>query len=200
MDLRKLSARMQNWASKYFTTRVLAEAGMMLALATILGRIKVYTAAQGGSVTAGSMIPLLLIAMMRGPVVGVAAGLVYSVIDFMFDSQFYHPIQFILDYPLAFGALGLAGLFWKPVIQGRVKRIGKILLSAVGAVVGIGGRFLCHFLAGVWFFGEFAPEGTPAWLYSLGYQAGYLVPEIIISAAILSLLVPSLTVYLRRRF
>jgi len=184
---------------KHFTTRTLVEAGMMLALAALLGRLKVYTGSSGGSVTAGSMIPLLLIAMLRGPVVGTTAGMLYGIIDYMFGGWFVSPIQFLLDYPLAFGALGLAGFVWKPVLKGRAERGVKALLPFAAALLGIGFRFLCHFLAGIWFWGHFAPEGTPVWLYSLGYQASYLVPEILISAVILSSLAPALTSHLKQK-
>ncbi|MDD3073862.1 MAG: energy-coupled thiamine transporter ThiT, partial [Eubacteriales bacterium] len=72
-------------------------------------------------------------------------------------------------------------------------------LAVVATIVGLGGRFICHFLSGVWFFGSFAPEGMPAWKYSLGYQASYLVPEIILSAIILFFLAPPLFAYLKNR-
>ncbi|MDD3073547.1 MAG: energy-coupled thiamine transporter ThiT, partial [Eubacteriales bacterium] len=65
-----------------FNTRTIVEAGMMLALAVVLGLIKFGSLPFGGSVTAGSMIPLLLIAMMRGPVVGITVGVLCGVINY----------------------------------------------------------------------------------------------------------------------
>ncbi|HBI56595.1 MAG TPA: energy-coupled thiamine transporter ThiT [Firmicutes bacterium] len=182
-----------------FTTRTIVEAGMMLALAVVLGLIKPISMPFGGSVTVGSMIPLLLIAMMRGPVVGITVGVLCGVINYFLGGWLVSPVQWLLDYPLAFGALGLAGFVWNPVRKGIIKFGSQSLLAVVATIVGLGGRFICHFLSGVWFFGSFAPEGMPAWKYSLGYQASYLVPEIILSAIILFFLAPPLFAYLKNR-
>jgi thiamine transporter len=75
--------------------------------------------------------------------------------------------QFILEYPVAFGVIGLAGLFK-----------GKEL---IGAVFGLGLRFLAHTLAGVVFWSEYAPPGMSPILYSVIYNGSYMLPEIIIS-------------------
>lgn len=184
-----------------FSIRTIVEAGMMLALAVVLGQlIKFFTLPFGGSVTAGSMIPLLLIGMIRGPVVGITVGILYGLIDYSFGGWMVSIVQWLLDYPVAFGALGLAGLAWNPVRKGLVNsRWGQSLLAVAAAVIGIGGRFLSHFLAGIWFWGSYAPEGVPAWKYSLGYQASYLVPEIILSAIILFFLAPPLINFIQKR-
>lgn len=182
-----------------FTTRTIVEAGMMLALAIVLGRITPFSLPFGGSVTAGSMIPLLLLAMMRGPAVGITVGIVYGIIDYMLGGWFVHPIQWMLDYPLAFGGLGVAGFVWLPVLRGKITGFLRAALPIAASLAGIGIRFVCHFLSGIWFFGEYAPEGVPVWWYSLTYQATYLVPEIIVSAIILVLLAPALTTYLKQR-
>jgi thiamine transporter len=178
--------------------RTLVEAGMMLALAVILGRITPFSLPFGGSVTPGSMIPLLLLAMMRGPAVGITAGVLYGFLDYIFGGWFVSPVQWLLDYPLAFGALGLAGFVWRPVLKNKSNG-SNYLLPIAAAFVGIGGRFLCHFLAGIWFWGENAPAGMPVWWYSLTYQASYLLPELIVSGIILAFLAPPLTSFLRQR-
>ncbi|NLE06427.1 MAG: energy-coupled thiamine transporter ThiT, partial [Crenarchaeota archaeon] len=86
----------------------------------------------------------------------------------------YHPIQVLLDYPLAFGCLGFAGFFKK--------------WPAIGATIAIAGRFMMHFISGVvWFGPMFVPELNP-YIYSAGYNASYLIPEIAISIFCLYLL------------
>ena len=45
------------------------------------------------------------------------------------------------------------------------------------------GRFLCSFASGILIWGEYAPEGQPVWLYSLTYNGGYMLPELIITVA-----------------
>ncbi len=141
---------------------------VMVALSTALYFTRIYTFPQGGSVTLGSMIPILLLGLRRGVKVGVTAGVIYGLIILYLEPFIYHPVQVLLDYPLAFGALGLAGFF---------KRI-----PAVGVIAGIFGRFVCHFLSGVIFFASFAPVGVSPLLYSALYNGSYLSVEFVISA------------------
>jgi len=152
-------------------TRILAEIIVAVALAYALNLIILFRMPQGGSVTALSMVPLLWLALRRGVKIGVLGGIVFGLVD-MFPQPFIvHPIQFLLDYPLAFGALGLAGLFQKH--------------SIVGVVVGIAGRFLCHFLSGVVFFAMYAPAGMHPAVYSAIYNGSYLIVELIFSIIVM---------------
>ncbi len=154
--------------------RVFAEAVVMVALASALYLVKVFTLPQGGSVTLGSMIPILVLALRRGPKIAVASGVVFGIIVLYFEPFVYNPIQFLLDYPLAFGALGLAGFF-------RARAV-------IGVGVGIASRFLCHFVSGVVFFASFAPVGESPIVYSAVYNASYLIPEFAISASVMLVL------------
>lgn len=150
---------------------IYVEGALMVALAFGLSWIKVFQAPYGGSVTLGSMVPILLYAARRGPVPGIIAGTAHGLIQLLVEPYVVHPVQVILDYPLAFGSLGLAGFFRDRVVA--------------GSLVGIGGRFLSHFLSGVIFFASYAPKGMNAYLYSAVYNAGYLVPELIISIVVI---------------
>ena len=163
---------------------MLVEAGIMIALSVVLSEIKIYQAPQGGSVTAGSMIPILLFAMRWGMGPGVIAGVTFGVLKLMLGGWVFSPTQAILEYPIAFGFLGLAGIFSNSIENTKGRNYFQIILSVFLA---IGGRFICHLLAGVIFFAEYAGAKNP-WIYSAGYQASYLVPEFIISAIILSLI------------
>jgi len=156
-------------------TRVLAEIAIGVALATVLSTLKIFSMPYGGSVTLGSMVPILLIAFRRGAKVGVTAGVIYSLVQMMLDGWFYSPVGMFLDYPLAFGILGIAGLFKKQPI--------------VGVVVGLVGRFVSHFISGVVFFGMYAPEGMSPVIYSALYNGGYIGAELIISAVLIYMLV-----------
>lgn len=163
---------------------MIVEAGIMIALAILLDRVKIYEAPQGGSVTAGSMIPIFLFAFRWGVGPGVIAGAVFGILQLMFGAWIFSPVQAILEYPVAFGCLGLAGLFSKNIIMGK----GNILLGIItGVFLGIGTRFICHLLAGVIFFSEYAGTQNP-WIYSFIYQATYLIPEFIISSIVLYLI------------
>lgn len=169
---------------KKWSTKMLVEAGIMIALAIILDRIKIYEAPQGGSVTAGSMIPIFLFAFRWGLGPGVAAGALFGILQLILGGWVFSPAQAILEYPVAFGVLGMAGIFSSKVYKENESGIIGII---AGVLLGIGLRFTCHLLAGVVFFSEYAGSQNP-WIYSLIYQASYLVPEFIISAVILSLI------------
>ena len=160
-------------------TKIFAEAIVFIALANALYIIsKLYLPflrlPQGGSITIASMVPLLWFALRRGPRWGVEAGLVYGLVHMVISGEIYYPTQVLLDYPLAFGALGLAGAFKKHPM--------------VGVGVGIVGRFICHFTSGVIFFGQYAWEGWNVIAYSAAYNATYLVPEFIVSAIVMYIL------------
>lgn len=157
-----------------FSTRTVTEIGLMVGLATVLSLIKVYQAPFGGSVTAGSMIPIFFIAFRWGTGSGLAAGALHGIIQLILDHYLYHPLQVILDYPLAFAVLGLAGLFRT--------------IPLVGVLLGILGRFTAHFFSGVIFFAKYAPEGMSPWLYSAVYNGSYLLLEAAVSIVIIYLL------------
>lgn len=161
--------------------RVMVEAAVMIALATILSVIVVYRAPQGGSVTPASMVPLLILALRHGPKVGLMAGSVYGLLQLWIGPFILHWLQVIIDYPLAFAMLGLAGLLPR--------------YPLLSVAVGILGRAVSHVVAGAVFFAHYAPEGTSPWLYSLVYNGSYLVPELVLSL----LVVGSLLAGTRRR-
>ena len=158
-----------------FDTRVLAEVSVMVALSLVLNFIKVYQLPQGGSITLASMVPVLLISFRRGPKVGVFSGVVFGLAQMLLDGWFYSPVGMFLDYPLAFGALGLAGIFRNNPL--------------VGVVVSLATRFLSHFISGVVFFGMYAPEGMSPIVYSAIYNGSYMLPEMVISGIFIYLLI-----------
>jgi thiamine transporter len=155
-------------------TRMITHIGLMLALTVILHNLRLYHMPQGGSVTLGGMIPLLLIAFRYGPVVGYLAGFIYGLMNLMQDPYILHPIQVLFDYPLPYMAIGMAGYFKERLF--------------FGAIVASCGRFLCHFISGAVFFASYAPPGTSPYWYSLVFNATYLVPELCICLVILRVL------------
>ena len=158
-------------AGKVLTPRVIAEVSIMVALAVALDAFRLFTLPQGGSITFGEMVPILLVALRRGPKAGIFAGAVFGIIALYFEPFVYNPIQFLLDYPIAYGALGLAGLF-----RGK-----STAYAGVGVAVGIGCRFVSHFFSGIIFFASYAPAGENPALYSAIYNATYLLPGLLIS-------------------
>jgi thiamine transporter len=161
---------------------ILMEIAVMIALSTVLSQFKVLAMPYGGSLTAGSMVPILLVGLRHGTKWGVIAGVLTGLLNLMVDPQVYYPVQVLLDYPIAFGCLGLAGL-----ARGKSERVGAVLGS-----LALFGRFAAHVLSGVFFFAEYAPEGQNVWVYSISYNGGYMLPEMILSAALLMVLLPAL--------
>jgi thiamine transporter len=161
-------------------TRVLTEAALAVALAFVLGFVVLFKMPYGGTVSL-EMIPLILLALRQGWKVGVVAGAAYGLLDLAIDFYVVHPVQFILDYPLAYGALGLAGLF-KPTVRGAV----------LGTTVAVLARFACHFLSGVVFFASVAPQGWNPYLYSAAYNAAYLAPSLGIALVVTVVLLKTL--------
>jgi len=90
-------------------------------------------------------------------------------------SYIVDPVQALLDYPIAFAALGLAGMFRR--------------YPLIGVGVGMFGRFLAHLASGVWFFSEYAPVGTHPMIYSAIYNGSYLLIEFIVSAVLIYIIV-----------
>jgi len=160
--------------SKHFSTKIIAETVTFVALATVLSYIKIFSLPQGGSVTAASMVPILWLALRRGPKVGLFAATLYGVVQFALGPYIYHPAQILLDYPIAFGLLGVAGFFQKRPF--------------IGVSLGIFGRFFAHFLSGIIFFASYAPEGMNPAIYSAVYNGGYLLVELVISVYVIYLL------------
>ncbi|MDR7567131.1 MAG: energy-coupled thiamine transporter ThiT [Armatimonadota bacterium] len=159
-------------------TRWMAEVAVAVALSAALGMLKVYQLPQGGSITAGSMVPVYFVALRWGARRGILAGVLTGLVNFLLEPVFLHPVQFLLDYPVAFGALGLAGLL-RPV-------------PWVGVVVGGAGRFCAHFLSGVVFFRQYAPPGVSPVVYSAVYNGSYMLPEVGISVVLTLLLLRAL--------
>lgn len=148
----------------------------MVALSGALYLVKIFTLPQGGSVTLASMVPIFILALRRGPKIGLVAGVIFGLVALVEDTSsgievIAYPAQVILDYPLAFGLLGLAGFFRK--------------VPLIGVGVGIAARFCSHFVSGVLFFASYAPAGMSAYEYSAIYNGSFLLAELAITALIM---------------
>ena len=97
------------------TSRVLAEIAIFVALATALSFIIIFQLPQGGSITLASMVPIIWLALRRGPKIGLTAGFVYGLVQLVVMPQIYFLPQVLLDYPLAFGCLRFSRVLPKKV-------------------------------------------------------------------------------------
>lgn len=157
-----------------FNPKMSAMIGLTLALTTILDLLKIYHFPQGGGVTLASMVPIILISYIYGPLVGMLTGFLFGILSLFFNPYMLHPIQVLFDYPLPYLSLGLAGFFPN-------KRI-------LGAVIAVFSRYFFHFISGVVFFGSFAPDGVSPWIYSLSVNGLLGLAEGVICIAVLLVL------------
>ena len=178
-----LSALVIGGAILYFITRrqkgwsirMLANASLCIALAFLLSFIRLYRMPLGGSVTPASMLPIFLFSYAYGVVPGLTVGLAYGLFQFIQGGYVLSPAQVILEYPLAFALLGLAGMW-----RGRGDLPGYLGGMALGAF----GRFFCAFLAGVVFWGKPEDYAGSVYLYSFIYNGTYMLPDTLICLAV----------------
>ena len=149
---------------KTWNAKSLAFAALSIALSFILSYIKIFRMPNSGSVTLASMLPLMLFAASYGVGPGLLAGAAYGLLQYLQGGWFVHPIQFLLDYPLAFALIGLAGLYTV------LPKAGSKWSLYVAMIIGAIGRAFSATLAGILYW-ETAP-----WA-SLVYNGTYLIPD-----------------------
>ena len=159
---------------KGFDSRSIAFAAVCIAMSFALSYLRIVKLPQGGSITLASLLPLMIYSYMFGTKKGVFAGMIYGVLQAFQDTYILHPAQFLLDYPLAFSAIGLAGMFART----DALRYPQVKF-ALGAIVAGVGRLAMHFVSGIFAFSAFATI-QPVALYSFIYQASYVLPDIAI--------------------
>lgn len=167
----------KNKKGKKFSTKQLTFSAMAMALAMVLSMIKLFEMPMGGSVTVCSMVFITLVGYVYGAKAGIMTGFAYGLLQFVLDPVFYSIPQLIVDYPLAFGALGLSGLL-------RNKKWGL----QTGYVLGLLGRLFFAWLSGVLFFAAYAQgSGMGPVMYSLAYNGSYIAMEGVITLILISL-------------
>jgi thiamine transporter len=162
-----------------WNARMISYAALAVSMSFVLSYIRIYHMPQGGSLTLGSLLPLMLFSYMYGPLAGCVAGAAYGMLQLLQDLYVVHPIQLLLDYPLAFAAVGLTGLAgrlpWPAGVSGRL---------FAGVWIGGLARTFFHVVSGAIFFGMYAPEGQNPWVYSTLYNLTVLLPDVALCAVI----------------
>jgi thiamine transporter len=160
---------------QHINTKSMVFAGLAMALAIVTSNIKLLHLPMGGSITLMSMFFICLIGYWYGIKVGLMTSIAYAILQIIIDPYIVSLPQMILDYILAFGSLGLSGLFSKSK-HGLVK----------GYAVGVIGRYICSVISGVIFFGMYAPETMSPLAYSLGYSGMTIGAEGVITLIIIA--------------
>ena len=162
--------------SKKLSIQQLAFCAVAIALGTVLSNIKVFSFPTGGSITLLSMLVICLPGYWFGLGAGILTGVAYGVLQMLFDPYILFPAQLVVDYLLAFGALGLSELFCK-------RKHGLI----PGYILAVLGRYTFAVLSGLLFFGMYAWEGWNPLPYSLAYNAIYIFAEAAVTIVVLLL-------------
>lgn len=177
--------------------RILTESAIMIALATVLSMFKIWEAPYGGSVTVLSMAPIIILSLRRGVKAGLLAGFAHSLIQLLLghNNVAWIPdaggivVCILTDYILPFTVLGLAGCFRKVKFTGN-DTTNLVIATILGTLLVTLLRYLCHIVSGavIWYALDLEwyaddPEHIVhkygAWLFSVIYNGGYMIPEII---------------------
>lgn len=166
---------------KKASAKQIAFSGVAIALGTVTSMIKIFEFPMGGSLTLFSMLFVTLVGYWYGTRAGITAAVAYGILQLVLWPYIINPVQPIVDYVLAFGALGLSGVFHNSK-NGLVK----------GYILGVIGRYFFAFLSGLIFFGSYASDyGFTGFfgpvLYSLVYNGIYLGAEAGITLVLLAI-------------
>ncbi|MDR2650462.1 MAG: energy-coupled thiamine transporter ThiT [Clostridiales bacterium] len=172
-----------------FTVRALTCSAVCIALSSILSNVKIYHMPQGGSVTAFSMLFIVLVGYWFGPVIGILAGVADGLLQLAIDPYVIHPMQLLLDYPLGFGALGAAG-FFRNALRNNTLGATQIKFDGlcIGYIAAAMARWFMSFLSGFIFFYESSGDMNPA-VFSAVYNISYILPEMALT--LIALMVPA---------
>jgi len=162
----------------------LTETAILIAIAVVLSELTVIKFPFGGNVTVFSQVPIIILAYRYGTPWGLLSGVVMGIFQMMFGLNNFSYVTGIVsyiilvfsDYLIAFGVLGLGGVFKNKInSQPIALACGGILASVL--------RFACHFISGVTIWKGYAPSNTIGAIvkYSIGYNSSYMIPELIVT-------------------
>jgi thiamine transporter len=180
---------------KRSNTLFLVEVAVFSALAYLLdlvsGLLSLKIWPQGGSISI-AMVPIFIMSFRWGLKGGILSGFLLGLLQFILGfSQIYTLLQGIIDYGIAFSVVGLAGIFASQ-LKNALANNNKgqwITIVLLGTFIGSGLRYLAHVYSGIVFFGEYAPKGQPAAVYSLLYNGTYMLPSFIVCSIIVILVI-----------
>ncbi len=160
----------------------LTETAVMIAAAAVLSLIKIVDMPFGGSVTLFSMLPIAVISYRYGVPWGLLTGLVNALMQMLFGLKNLTYATstpaliaiIMLDYIVAFLVIGLAGMF-----RGKIRDHGTAL--AFGTIISCILRYICHVISGCTVWAGVSIPTSDGLIYSLAYNATYMIPETIVT-------------------
>lgn len=155
---------------------MLSNGALCIALSFVLSYIRLFKMPQGGSVTPASLLPVMAFSYLYGVIPGLLVGVCYGVLQLIQNPEIVGLAQALLDYPLAFGSIALAGfghVLIRDAKPGSIKELGGWL---IGMALASAARYVCHSLSGYLFFAEYAAgSGLSPLVYTLAYNSYVLV-------------------------
>lgn len=137
------------------------------------------------------MIPFVLYSVKRGWKASLLAASIWSGIGLLLGhSQFLSLSQGLMEYVVAILFGSVAGLFCSPMQQALKQHnhpAKTYAILAMASITSCVSRFFWHFIAGIIFWGSYAPKGMNVWLYSLVVNglSGLLTSGVVIIIGIL---------------
>lgn len=180
------------------TSVKLTECAIMIAMAFILSFISIIRMPFGGAVTAASMLPIIIAAYRHGLKWGLLTGFTYSILQLLtgisnvsYATTALAAVAIImLDYIIAFTVLGLVGAFKRNKNQTLVLTVGTFVVCVL--------RFICHFIAGCTVWAGVSIPTSDGMIYSMVYNASYMIPETVVTVYVAALISNSLNLRLDR--
>lgn len=159
-----------------FNTRSMCYGALVIAMTLVLSCIYIPLPT-GASITLGSWLPLMILALVYDYRLSMLAGLFCGMLaPFLLPGwSLVHWAQYFLEYMAIFSCMGYAGVF------GHDKKSRIILGGSLAVLL----RIAAQVLSGVIFFGQYAWAGWGAWGYSLVFHLTAKIPEGILSILIL---------------
>lgn len=154
-------------------TKSIVYGAISIAMSFALSYVRLFKLPQAGSVTFASLLPLMIYCAMFGTRRGLIVCLIYGFLQALQDPYIIHPLQFLLDYPIAFGMIGVSGIFF----ERTPLRKRPLFAFVAGATLAVLLRYASHVCSGVFAFADYADleNYSSAIAYSFGYNSFALV-------------------------
>ncbi|MFS0784533.1 energy-coupled thiamine transporter ThiT [Bacillus sp. 1P06AnD] len=169
---------------------VMIEAAFLAAFALILDLVPSIKITSFVSISF-AMVPIFIISLRWGVKAGMLSGFLWGLLQVAVgDVYILTPVQFMIEYFLAFACIGFAGIFKRAVSQaltnGKTKK--AVMFMGAAVIVGSAARYFWHFIAGIIFWGKYAPKGMSPVIYSLIVNGGTMIGSAILCGIILAVL------------
>ncbi len=166
-------------------TRVLTESAILVALSIAIFTVSdllPWPFVYGGSFSLFGQVPIIIVSYRHGIKNGLAASTVLAIFEMIIGYRNFTYVTGIIaylivafaDYIVAFGCLGLGGMF-----RGKFNKQSTELV--LGGIVVCIIRFICHFISGVTIWTGYCPEDMAIATYSFVYNGSYMAIELVLT-------------------